>query len=491
MVCDNKTQIQKYFRLIKAYLNQVRLSHLKTSVNRKYKVMTISYVGFIFLAFVLALIKHHDVSASITKSDAMNYMMLEHALNDEGINSVYPENSIENVKSLFDMVNKKFSQNIEKEFMVERGDSLISIFIRIGLDKDTANNLYSLVKPYYKPSNLKAGQKINVSLLVDSEDFHFISMESFILPESSTSRLIIEKNEEGQYIARKETDELVDEVNSVSGTISGALSVSMKNAGISGKVIANFSNILSRYVNFRKDIHKGDKFKLIYEQQINPQGQVVRTGNILYAALLLGKNKIELYRFKDSNGNVDYYNAKGLAMQRTLLRKPLALQSARISSSFGRRYHPVLHKYKTHWGVDYAAPKGTAIFAAGEGVVETAKYYGSYGNYVKIRHNSEYSTAYGHISSFARGIRAGTRVKQGQIIAYVGSTGRSTGNHLHFEIIQRGQRINPITAKAAAGADLAGRNLQNFKNQVANLQKTYKNFFADNGKSDKNKLAKK
>ena len=150
-----------------------------------------------------------------------------------------------------------------------------------------------------------------------------------------------------------------------------------------------------------------------------------------------------------------------------------------------------MKQYKTHWGVDYAAPKGTAIYAAGEGIVESAKYFGGYGNYIKIRHNSEYSTAYGHISSFARGIRSGVRVKQGQVIAYVGSTGRSTGNHLHFEIIQNGRRINPLTAKAAAGADLTGRNLQNFKNQVASLQKNYKNFFADNGKSDNKKLAKK
>ena len=134
-------------------------------------------------------------------------------------------------------------------------------------------------------------------------------------------------------------------------------------------------------------------------------------------------------------------------------RKPLAFQGDRISSPFGRRYHPILRQYKTHWGVDYAAPKGTPIYAAGEGIVEMAKYYGSYGNYVKIRHNSEYSTAYGHIISFARGIRSGVGVKEWQVIAYVGSTGRSTGNQLHYEIIQNGRRINPLTAKAAAGAE--------------------------------------
>ena len=483
-----KTEFQQYYRFVAFYCNKFCHRHLRKAKN--HKVMTASYIVAILLAFILSFAHNNDVNASITPSDSLNYSMLENALNS-GDNSVFAGDSLENVKSLFDMVNRKFSKRIEKELVVQRGDTLISIFNRIGFDKDAANDLYATAKPYYNPRTLQAGQKINVSLLVDSEDAHLVSMESFVLPESSTSRLVIEKNDNGTYVARKDQDELVDEVNSITGKINGALSVSMRRAGISGKIIANFSSIFSRSVNFRKDIHQGDTFKIIYEQQLNPKGQVVRTGNILYAALKMRNNMIELYRFKDSNGNVDYYNAKGLATRRTLHRKPLAFQRARISSPFGRRYHPILKQYKTHWGVDYAAPKGTAIYAAGEGIVESAKYFGGYGNYIKIRHNSEYSTAYGHISSFARGIRSGVRVKQGQVIAYVGSTGRSTGNHLHFEIIQNGRRINPLTAKAAAGADLAGRNLQNFKNQVASLQKNYKNFFADNGKSDNKKLAKK
>ena len=450
--------------------------------------MTVGYIAAIFVAFVLSLSNNNDVNASITKDDTVSYTLLENALNDENYNSIYPEESLENVKSLFDLVNKKFSKNIEKEITIERGDTLISVFARIGLDKDTSNELFSKIKPHYDVSSLKAGQKVFVSILVDSEDSHFISMESFILPEDNSSRLVIEKQQNGDYLVKKEKDELIDEINSVSGKIDGALSVSMRKVGVSGKVIANFSNIFSNAVNFRRDIRKGDTFKIIYEQKINPQGEVVSTGNILYASLQLKNNTIELYRFKDSSGNIDYYNAKGLAMRKTLSRKPLALQSARISSPFGKRRHPILRKYKIHWGVDYAAPSGTPIYAAGNGVVQAAKYNGSYGNYIKIRHNSQYSTAYGHMKSFAKGIRPGVSVTQGQIIAYVGSTGRSTGPHLHYEIIQNGKRINPLTAKAAAGADLGGKNLQNFKRQVATLQANHKTLFAE----DKNKqLAKK
>lgn len=490
MVCDYKTQVKETWRLIQPYARQIKFSCLKISRSNKSQVMTIGYVAAIFIAFILSLTNNNDVNASITKSDTISYMMLEDALNNDNYNSVYPENSLDNVKSLFDMVNKQFSKNIEKEIVVKRGDSLISVFTRIGLDKTTANDLFGKIKPLYNMKSLKAGQKINVSVLIDSEDAHFISMESFVLPENSSSRIVVEKDDNGEYIVRKEKDELIEEVNSITGTIDGALSVSMRKAGISGKIIANFSNIFSRSVNFRKDIHKGDTFKIIYEQQINHKGEVVHTGNILYAALKMGKNKVELYRFKDSNGNVDYYNPKGLAMQKTLHRKPLAYQAARISSPFGKRRHPILRQYKVHWGVDYAAPAGTPIYAAGEGVVQVAKYNGSYGNYVKIRHNSEYSTAYGHMKSIAKGIRPGVRVKQGQVIAYVGSTGRSTGPHLHYEIIQNGKRINPLTAKAAAGSDLTGQNLKNFKNQVAKLQSAHKKLFAEETQPQK-QLAKK
>ena len=181
-------------------------------------------------------------------------------------------------------------------------------------------------------------------------------------------------------------------------------------------------------------------------------------------------------------------NEKGLAMKRTLHRKPLAFQNARISSPFGKRRHPILKRIIIHWGVDYAAPKGTAIYAGGDGVVQVAKYNGGYGNYIKIRHNSEYSTAYGHMQRFAKGIRPGVRVKQGQVIGYVGSTGRSTGPHLHYEIVQNGRRVNPLKIKAAAGENLKGNNLKKFKTQVAEIKKAYNTMFAQNSSA---KVAKK
>ena len=167
-------------------------------------------------------------------------------------------------------------------------------------------------------------------------------------------------------------------------------------------------------------------------------------------------------------------------MKKTLHRKPLAFQSARISSPFGKRRHPIKKKVIVHWGVDYAAPKGTAIYAAGDGVIQMAKWNGGYGKYVKIRHNSEYSTAYGHMSRIAKGIVPGKRVKQGQVIGYVGSTGLSTGPHLHYEVVKNGRRVNPLKIKAAAGENLTGKELKKFKTQVAEIKKTYSTMFAQN-----------
>ena len=243
--------------------------------------------------------------------------------------------------------------------------------------------------------------------------------------------------------------------------------------------------MFSYAVDFKRDIQKGDKFEIVYESKVTPDGNVVKSGDILYAGLVLRNQKIALYQFEDAKGASEYYDAKGRALKKSLDRKPMSFRNARISSPFGKRYHPILKKYKIHWGVDYAAPKGTLVYAGGDGVVQVAKYNGSYGNYVKIRHNSEFSTAYGHMNGFAKGIRPGVRVTQGQVIGYVGSTGRSTGPHLHYEVIQNGRRVNPRTIKAATGENLKGSELAQFKKIVAQIDNSYGKAFVQNNEDQK------
>ena len=449
--------------------------------------MAVGYALSIAFAFVLSITNNNNVSASVSKKDTFDYMLLENSIQN-GINdpeTIYPESSIENIKSLYEIVNYgSREKTVEQEIEVSSGDTFLSILSDLGMDYDEAHDIFVKLKKVYDPTSLKIGQKIAITTTIDSKENKLLSLDNITIMPSLGQRYIVEKTADTGYTVRSEKDELLEEVNSARGEISGTLAASMQKKGVPHRVIANFINIFSYSVDFRRDVRKGDSFEIIYENQITPDGQTVKSGNILYASLTLRKDKIALYRFKDKAGNVDYYNEKGLAMKKTLDRKPLSFRQARISSPFGRRRHPILKDIRVHWGVDYAAPKGTKVFAGGDGVIQMARYNGGYGNFIKIRHNSEYSTAYGHMWKFAKGIRPGVRVKRGQVIGYVGSTGRSTGPHLHYEVIRNGKRVNPRTIKAAAGENLKGKNLDAFRRQVAMLRETHKNMFAaaDNAK---------
>ncbi len=465
------------------------ITKLKISLKNRHRMITLGYAAAIASAFVLSLTNNNDVSASVAPRERLDYIMFENniASNLQNQESIYPQSSIENIKSLFEMVNyNSQSKIIENEIVVSKGDSFISILNNLGLDYNGAHELYTILKKVYNPQNLKIGQKIVVTTVnrtqIDLPESPVsdsgVSVESIVIEGKPGERYILEKDENQQYTARAEKDELITEVNSASGSINGTLSSAMTAQNVPSKIVSEFINIFAFSVDFRRDVRKGDKFEIIYENHITPDGEVVRSGNILYAALQLRKDKIALYRFKDKSGNVDYYNEKGLAMKKTLSRKPMSFQNARISSPFGKRRHPILRDIRIHWGVDYAAPAGSLVYAGGDGVIQVAKYNGGYGNYIKIRHNSEYSTAYGHMKAFAKGIRPGVRVKQGQVIGYVGSTGRSTGPHLHYEVIRNGRRVNPTTIKAAAGENLKGSSLKEFKTVVAGIKDSYQKMFA-------------
>ncbi len=463
---------------------------LNVTHRNKNKVITVGYALAIVFAFILSLTNNNDVSASVSPKDKLDYLLLENSINNNYTSeTIYPESSIENIRSLFEMVNyKETTKTIEHEIKISKGDTFINILTNIGLEYNEAHDIYLKLKKVYRPENLRAGQVINITTTEDTEQNKLISLDNITIEPKAGQRFIVEKDDKDQYVAREEKDDLILEVKSASGAINGTLSHSMSSAGIPSKIIANFINVFAYSIDFRRDVRKGDKFEIIYENHLSPNGELVKTGNVLYAALQLRKEKIALYRYKDKSGNVDYFDEKGYAMKKTLHRKPLAFQSARISSPFGKRRHPIKKQIIVHWGVDYAAPRGTAIYAAGDGVVQVAKWNGGYGNYVKLRHNSEYSTAYGHMNKIAVGIRPGKRVKQGQIIGYVGSTGLSTGPHLHYEVVKNGRRVNPLTIKAAAGENLQGKSLKQFKQVVAELKTTYKTMFAQ---KTENKVASK
>lgn len=224
-------------------------------------------------------------------------------------------------------------------------------------------------------------------------------------------------------------------------------------------------------VDFQRDIQPGDSIEVLYEEKIDEQGEVVASGNVLFAALHTNGRSLRIYRHETGNGGTGFYNAKGESVRKALMVTPI--EGARLSSGYGMRKHPILGYNKMHEGLDFAASTGTPIMAAGDGVVEYAGRRGSYGNYVRIRHPNQYKTVYAHLSGYAKNIKSGARVEQGQTIGYVGSTGRSTGPHLHYEVLYAGAPINPSKMDTKPGRSLEGEELQRFMLAKAELEELY------------------
>ena len=365
-------------------------------------------------------------------------------------------------------------QKERRVVMINKGDNFIGILTGFGMDYQSATNAYNTLKKVFDARKLQVGQHFEIVATYDVQTRALESLDYLMIEPVRGTRYILQRNEYDQFEAKVEQEEFSYEIKNVSGTIGGNVINSLNSAGLPLRLANKLPALFSHVINFSRDIRKGDSFEVKYEVHIDSNGEVVKTGDILYAKFNVGNRDIKLYRYKGRDGNVGYYDQNGGAKRKGLDKKPLAMRNARISSLFGYRRHPVYKDRRFHGGVDYAAPTGTAIYASGAGTIEMARYVNGYGNYIKIRHNSEYETAYGHMSKYASGMRPGVKVKQGQIIGYVGSTGRSTGPHLHFEILRRGQRIDPLQAKVATGDDLTGSQLAEFKRIVKNIDNSAK-----------------
>ena len=243
--------------------------------------------------------------------------------------------------------------------------------------------------------------------------------------------------------------------------ITSSLYNSALNLGIKPNVIIEFARLYGFQVDFQRDIWKDDSFQIIYEEFTNEEDKVVDTGEIIFANLNLQNTDLQLYKYEYDQNKIDYFDENGKSIKKTLMKTPI--NGARLSSSYGKRKHPILGYTKMHTGTDFAAPKGTPIMASGDGKVTKAGWCGGGGNCVKIKHNSTYQTVYAHMSKFGRGIKRGVRVKQGQIIGYVGSTGLSTGPHLHYEVIENGKKVNSQKLKLPSGKILKGEDRKKFE----------------------------
>lgn len=357
-------------------------------------------------------------------------------------------------------------QKERRVIVVAPGDNFIGILTNLGMETKSATNAYTTLKKVYDARKLKAGQHIELTATFDVQSKSLEALDTLVIEPVRGTKYILQINEYDQFEARVEQEKFAYEIKDIKGTVSGNVSASLNKSGVPYKLCGQIIQMFSHVIDFRRDVKHGDTFNVKYEVNKAANGDIVSVGEVIFASFTVNNRIYKLYRYKPRGGSVGYYDEKGGAKKTGLDKKPLAMRNARISSLFGYRRHPIYKTTKFHSGVDYAAPRGTAIYASGSGTIEMARYVNGYGNFIKIRHNSEYETAYGHMHKFASGMRPGVKVKKGQIIGYVGSTGRSTGPHLHFEILRKGQRIDPLKAKVATGNDLTGNQLVEFKRIV-------------------------
>ena len=308
-----------------------------------------------------------------------------------------------------------------------------------------------------KLTNIYSGRQL--SLIYKKSESGLNSVVNILYPVSNTSSVEIRKLQ-NDFSIKENILKLYKKEVVVKNKITNNLYSSAINADIEPNIIVEFARIFGFEVDFQRDIRRDDWFEIYYEKFEDDNGKVRDTGKIIYASMFVNNNEINLYNFKHKNEE-EYYDIKGKSITKSLMKTPI--NGARLSSSFGMRKHPILGYNKMHRGTDFAAPSGTPIMASGSGTVTRARWCGGGGNCVKIKHNSTYETVYAHMKSFAKGVKEGKKVKQGQIIGYVGSTGMSTGPHLHYEVIVNGKKVNSQRLKLPSGKILKGAAREKFE----------------------------
>ncbi len=355
------------------------------------------------------------------------------------------------------------------EGRVRKGESLVGLLVAKGVSEKEAEAVTKALGKVFDSHKLQAGHAIELAMVPSLDGDLSQSQQKLLSLTVSPSAMadhIVSRNDSGftaTSIERPVTRQLVYR----SGVINGSFFGAGKRAGVPHKHLVRLVKGFSYDVDFQRDLKAGDRFELAFEAFVNDEGEIAYTGEVVYGALVLGNRRKEIYRFTPKSGRADFFNAKGESVRKALLRTPV--DGARISSRFGMRRHPILGYSKMHKGIDFAASRGTPIYAAGDGVIKMAKWNGGYGRYIRIQHGSGYQTAYAHMTRFAKGMRSGKKVRQGQVIGYVGTTGRSTGPHLHYEVLHGGRQVNPLSVKMLPGEKLKGGNLVGFQSVRAQV----------------------
>ena len=428
--------ISSFYKKNLSFFSTIRVNKLKLfNLN---PIFILSFlIFFTFLFFIIS-----------------NLISLKNSKNENNLKEISNSNEFSNLTDYF--ISKINSPYVEVSYVIKNNDTIEKILKNYNIRNTDIKNISIKLKEK-KLSNIYSGRKL--FLIYKKIDDKNNTIINLVYPVNNTTNIEIRKTQ-NSFLVNENILQLYKKEVVARNVIKNNLYSSAIKVGVEPNIIVEFARIYGFEVDFQRDIRKGDWFEILYEKFEDDNNKVRETGKIIYASMFVNGEEINLYNFKDNNDE-EYYNIKGKSITKSLMKTPI--NGARLSSSFGMRKHPILGYNKMHRGTDFAAPSGTPIMASGSGTVTRARWCGGGGNCVKIKHNSTYETIYAHMKAFAKGIKEGRKVKQGQIIGYVGSTGMSTGPHLHYEVVVNGKKVNSQRLKLPSGKILKGKVRERFE----------------------------
>ena len=372
------------------------------------------------------------------------------------------ENNLITVK---DFLFNQFNSGVTKvELKVRNGDSIQRILYDQKISPADVNNVINALRREYNIGTLRNDQKVYL-IIKREKNGNFVSRLTVNIDNITSVHVFL--NKDNVYETKRVTKILTKKNHLVETTIDRGIYRTAKQSGIENSIVAQFARLYGFEVDFQRDLKKNDKIKIFYERYLDDDGVPQRTGNIIYSEITNVERNIILYRYEYPNGSIAYFTPEGKSIEKSLMRTPI--NGAKLSSRYGFRIHPILGYNQMHQGTDFAAPIGTPVMASGAGTVEYSGWKGGYGKFISIRHSPVYQTNYAHLQDYAKGIRRGAKVQQGQVIGYLGSTGSSTGPHLHYEVVVNGKKENSQTLKLPSAAPLEGNNKNFFEIQKRNI----------------------
>ena len=425
------------------------------------KVLIISNLQKILSVFILCMLPSFYLSIKISSASSIqieqNIIPLKRPVNLTNL-----EESSDTIYNMIQKVGAKLPADVKKTMLRER-ENLAMALARVKFEPKDIHIIVASI------SKLKNGKKI-LSTLPAGMDIHYsiptdVTGGALKLNFSKTKDIFVWQDFDKNYISKMFLRPTRSENTLIKGIIKSSLYLSAIKSGMPENTLLEMINLLGFSVDFQREIREGDTFEIMFTKEIDVlKNSLIQTKPIDFVSINLSGTKLSFYKYHDEYGLPQYYDENGKSSKRTIMKTPI--NGAKLTSRYGKRKHPVLGYTKLHRGIDFAAPAGTPIFAAGDGIVEKAGWNGSYGRYIRIRHTGTYKTAYAHLSGIHKRIKIGSRISQGKIIGYVGSSGRSTGAHLHYEVLRNDKQVNPMNIKLPAGKNLNKKYLSAFKQKV-------------------------